>query len=192
MSPLLPQLPRRMTPATVGPMDSQAERRSPDRHAVALRLLRRIAIVALVLSATLVIAPRILTHYGMVGPDLHETLEESARAIATAVSFGAPAGDPHLVAAERELTEARALAAAGRDVDARRLARSATLHAVEAQKSALVERTRSHREAEAVYNDLDRQINDLEKLYENVTPGLAKEQTSQLLSLMKVTRATAG
>lgn len=173
-------------------METSQERRSPERHTVALRLLRRIAILALILSVSLVVAPRILTHYGMVGPALPETLDESARAIATARSYGAPPDDPEVAAAERMLAEARALAAAGKEVDARLFARGATARAVEAQKAALVERTRSHREAEAVYDDLDRQINDLEKLYAKVAPGLEKETTSQLLSVMKVTRATAG
>jgi hypothetical protein len=43
-----------------------------------------------------------------------------------------------------------------------------------------------------VYNDLDRQINDLEKLYSAVTPGLEKEKVRELLGLMKATRQATG
>ena len=47
-------------------MDSRVERRRPDRHLVALRLMRRIAILALVLSAGLWIGPRVLMELGAV------------------------------------------------------------------------------------------------------------------------------
>ena len=53
-------------------------------------------------------------------------------------------------------------------------------------------RTPRSNKAEAVYNDLDGQINDLEKLYAAVTSGLDKEQTAPLLSLMKATRQATG
>jgi hypothetical protein len=43
-----------------------------------------------------------------------------------------------------------------------------------------------------VYTDLDKQINDLEKLYSATAPGLEKEQVGELLSLMKLTRQSAG
>ena len=46
--------------------------------------------------------------------------------------------------------------------------------------------------AQVVYTDLDKQINDLEKLYSATAPGLEKGQVGELLSLMKVTRQSAG
>ena len=49
-------------------MDTRVERRRPDRHLVALRLMRRIAILALVLSAGLWLGPRLLTELGVIGP----------------------------------------------------------------------------------------------------------------------------
>jgi len=64
--------------------------------------------------------------------------------------------------------------------------------AAEAQKQALVRRAGTQQQAEVVYNDLDRQVNDLEKLYNVVTPGLEKEQVGELLTLMKFTRQSAG
>ena len=60
--------------------------------------------------------------------------------------------------------------------------------ATEAQKQALVRRSDSQQRAEVVYTDLDKQINDLEKLYSATAPGLEKQQVGELLSLMKITR----
>ena len=73
-----------------------------------------------------------------------------------------------------------------------RLAARANTHAIEAQKLALSNQSVTQRRAQFVYTDLDRQINDLDKLYSATTPGLQKQQISDLLSVMKVTRATAG
>jgi len=47
-------------------------------------------------------------------------------------------------------------------------------------------------QAEVIYGDLDRQVNEMEKLYSSVTPGLPKPQVSELLSSMKATRVVTG
>jgi hypothetical protein len=173
-------------------MDERAERRRPDRHQFALRLLRRIAVLALVLSVALWAVPRLLVEFGVLGPTAEESINEALRAIATARAYGGGAGLSPLKAAEDEVARARALAQQGREREARHAARRATTSAIEAQKMALVADTEVRVQAEIVYNDLDRQIIALEKLYAEVTPGLEKEQTAQLLSLMKATRQSTG
>ena len=95
-------------------------------------------------------------------------------------------------AAEDEVARAHTLLQQGREREARHAAMRATTSAIEAQKMALVAHTEVRQKAETVYNDLDRQINDLEKLYTEITPGMEKEQLTQLLSLMKATRQSTG
>jgi len=173
-------------------MVEQVERRRPDRHQFALRFLRRIAVLALVLSAVLWAAPRLLVELGVLGPTAQQRIAEAGRAIATARAYGGGAGLAPLKAAEDGVASARALAEQGREREARRTAVRATTAAIEAQRMALVAHTEVRQQAETVYKNLDRQINDLEKLYASITPGLDKAQTSRLVSLMKVTRQSAG
>jgi hypothetical protein len=173
-------------------MDERVERRRPDREKFVLRFLRRIAVMALVLSVALWAVPRLLVEFGVLGPTAQGRIDEAARAIAAARAYGGGPGLPPFKAAEDEVARARALVREGREREARRAALRATSSAIEAQKMALVAHTEVRQQAEVVYNDLDRQINDLEKLYAEVTPGLEKEQVAQLLSLMKVTRQSTG
>jgi len=173
-------------------MVEQVERRRPDRHQFALRFLRRIAVLALVLSAVLWAVPRLLVELGVLGPTAQQRIAEAGRAIATARAYGGGAGLAPLKAAEDGVASARALAEQGREREARRTAVRATTAAIEAQRMALVAHTEVRQQAETVYKNLDRQINDLEKLYASITPGLDKAQTSRLVSLMKVTRQSAG
>jgi hypothetical protein len=172
-------------------MNSQVERRRPDRHLVALRLMRRIAVLALVLSAVLWLGPLALTEMGVLGPRPEECIATADRALAAARTYGA-ASIPVFQKAEHERDRARELARAGKARDARRAAEQATALATEAQKQALVRRSDAQKRAEVVYTDLDKQINDLEKLYSATAPGLEKEQVADLLSLMKITRQSAG
>ena len=173
-------------------MEERVERRRPDRHQFALRLLQRLAILALALALALWAVPRVLVELGVIGPTAEQRIDEARRAIATARAYGSTPGKAPLAAAEDGVTRATALARDGHERDARRAAVGATHSAVEAQKLALVASTELREKAESVYNDLDRQINDLEKRYESVAPGLEKEQTGRLLSLMKVTRQSTG
>ena len=172
-------------------MDTQVERRRPDRHLVALRLMRRIAILALVLTAVLWLGPLVLTEMGVMGPRPEECIATADRALAAARTYGA-VSIPVFQEAEHERDRARELARAGKAREARRAAEHATVLATEAQKQALVRRSDSQQRAEVVYTDLDKQINDLEKLYSATAPGLEKQQVGQLLSLMKMTRQSAG
>jgi hypothetical protein len=172
-------------------METPIDRRRPDRHLVAIRLLRGIAIFALVVSALLWAGPPLLTEMGLLGPTPEERVQIAERALVVARSYGG-ASLPETQAAEGECAHARALAKAGQPREARKAAEHALELATEAQKQALIRRTDSQQRAEAIYNDLDHQINDLEKLYSAVTPGMEKEQVGQMLSMMKMTRQSAG
>ena len=172
-------------------MDTRVERRRPDRHLVALRLMRRIAILALVISAGLWIVPRVLTELGLLGPSPEECVANVDRALAVARTYGG-ASLPVFQKAEHERDRARELARNGQTREARRAAEQAVELATEAQKQALVRRSDAQQRAEVVYTDLDKEINDLEKLYSAAAPGLEKEQVGQILSLMKITRQSAG
>jgi hypothetical protein len=172
-------------------MDSRVERRRPDRHLVALRLMRRIAVLALVLSAGLWIVPRVLTEMGLLGPGPEEAVAIADRALAVARTYGG-ASLPVYQQAEHERDRALDLVRKGQAREAHRAAEQATLLATEAQKQALVRRSESQQRAEVVYTDLDKQINDLEKLYSATAPGLEKQEVGELLSLMKITRQSAG
>jgi len=172
-------------------METRVERRRPDRHLVAVRLLRGIAIAALVSSVLLWVVPRVLIAMGVLGPTPEEYVDQADRAIQVARTYGAESL-PVFHKAQAERDQARALVARGQPREARRAAEQARADAVEAQKQALVRRSDAQQRAEIVYNDLDRQINDLEKLYGQVAPGLEKVQLGQLLSLMKATRQSAG
>jgi len=173
-------------------MDERVERRRPDRQQFVLRFLRRIAVAALVLAVAVWAVPRALVEFGLLGPTAHDRIDEAGRAIATARAYGGTGELPALKAAEERVANARALAGQGKEREARREAARATAEAIEAQKMALVARTDVRLRAEAIYKDLEGQINDLEKLYEQVTPGRTKEQTAPLLSLMKATRVSTG
>jgi hypothetical protein len=173
-------------------MDDRVERRRPDRHQFALRLLRRLAILLLVVAVALWGLPRLLVEFGVLGPTAEDRIGEARRAIATARAYGAVDALAPLKAAEDGVARAGTLVQQGKEREARRAAVEATASAIEAQKMALVAQTQVREKAEAVYNDLDRQINDLEKLYDAVVPGLEKQRTAELLTLMKVTRQSTG
>ena len=172
-------------------MDTRVERRRPDRHLIALRLMRRIAVVALVASVVLWVGPLVLTELGVMGPRPEECIETADRALKVARTYGA-ASLPVYQKAEHERDRARELVRSGQPREARRAAEQATTLATEAQKQALVRRSDAQQRAEVVYTDLDKEINDLEKLYSAAAPGLEKEQVGQILSLMKITRQSAG
>jgi hypothetical protein len=173
-------------------MDERVERRRPDRQQFVLRLLRRIAMLALFLAAALWAVPRGLVELGLLGPTAQERIDEAGRAIAAARAYGGGAGLAPLKDAEAGAAAARALAQQGHEREARRAAMGATASAIEAQKMALVAHTEVRQRAQGIYDDLDRQISELEKIYGEVTTGLDREQTAQLLSLMKVTRQATG
>jgi hypothetical protein len=159
---------------------------------LALHLLRRAALYALVAAALLLFVPRLLTEFGVVGEDAAVAVERAGRACEAARAYGATTDMPALREAERQLQSARELVRQGQKREARRAAAAATDQAVEAQRAALVAQQERHRRAEAIVDDVEQRLDDLEKSYGVVTTGLDKEAAAPLFSLMKAARAAGG
>jgi hypothetical protein len=159
---------------------------------LALHLLRRAALYALLAAALLLFVPRLLTHFGVMGENAAVAVERAGRACEAARAYGATTDMPALREAERQLQSARELVRRGEKRDARRAAAAATDHAVEAQRAALVAQQERHRRAEAIVDDVEHRLDDLEKSYGVVTTGLDKATVAPLFSLMKAARAAGG
>jgi len=157
-----------------------------------IMLMRRVAVYALAASAAIWGVPKILIELGVLGPSPDETIAAAERALEAARTYGATPAIPAFAAAQKELERARTLAAQNHRREARHASKRAQDLAVEAQRAALVHRDEARTQATRIYNDLDRQVNDLEKLYSAVSPGLEKASLGELLSLMKVTRMSTG
>ena len=97
--------PMTSTPAQTQPRAKEdgGERRAPDRHLVAVRLMRGVATIALSLSAVLWVAPRILVEMGMLGPDSEESIQAADRSLSLARSYGATDVLAPVQAAQSEL-----------------------------------------------------------------------------------------
>ncbi|HEX6737394.1 MAG TPA: hypothetical protein VF310_03875 [Vicinamibacteria bacterium] len=173
-------------------MEDRNDRRQPNRSAIRQHLMKRLAVLALSLAVGLVLGPLLLVELGWLGPTPQERVGAAERALGVARAYGAPADDAAVRAAEQELAAARRLVAEGRRREARAAAGRAQQQAVAAQREALVRRDESRRQAQMVVDDLDRRINDLEELYEAVTPGLPKPEVSRLFSRMKRAREASG
>jgi len=173
-------------------MEARVDRRRPDRRLFVIILMRRVAVYALAASAAIWGVPKILVEFGVLGPSPDETIAAAERALEAARTYGATPDIPAFAAAQKELERARALAAQNHRREARHASKRAQDLAVEAQRAALVRRDEARTQATRIYNDLDRQVNDLEKLYSAVSPGLEKASVGELLSLMKITRMSTG
>jgi len=161
--------------------------RSGDIH-----LLRRAAVYALVAAVLVLTVPRLLTEFGVLGDDASLAVERAGRAVEAARAYGATAEMEALREAERQLQSARELVTRGEKREARRTAAAAAGHAVEAQRAALVAQQERHRRAEAVVDDVEDRLDDLEESYGVVTKGLDKAAVAPLFSLMKAARAAGG
>lgn len=159
-----------------------------DMSPVALQLLRRVAALSLVLALAIAVAPRALRELGLIGPEAGEALLTAERACEAARTYGATEADPAYGAAQRDLASARALLAKGDEREARAAAERAVEQAIVAQRTALVNHEQARIQAERIVEDVDRVLNELEDLYDEVTPGLSRAQVSELLSLMKRAR----
>jgi hypothetical protein len=159
---------------------------------LALHLLRRAALYAMVAATLLLIVPRVLLEFGVLGEDAGATVERAGRALEAARSYGASAEMPAMRDAERQLQAARALLSRGEKREARRMAAAAQASAVEAQRGALVAQQEQHRRAEAIVDDVDKRLNALEESYTVMTTGLDKAAVAPLFSLMKTARAAGG
>lgn len=173
-------------------MEAGVDRRRPDRRAFVILLLRRVTVYAFTAAFFIWVVPRLLVEFGVLGPSPDETIAAAERALEAARTYGATPDIASFAAAQKELERARGLAAQNRGREARHASKRAQELAVEAQRQALVRRDETRHHAELIYDDLDRQVNELEKLYSSVTPGLSKSEVGELLSLMKATRVATG
>lgn len=170
----------------------RADRVDGAMRPLALHLLRRAALYAFLGAALLLVVPRFLIEFGIVGEEAAVAVERAGRAVEAARAYGANAEMAALRDADRRLQSARELLARGEEREARRAAAAAAAGAVEAQRAALVARQDEHRRAEAVVDDVERRLDDLEKSYGVVTTGLDKAAVAPLFSLMKAARAAGG
>jgi hypothetical protein len=159
---------------------------------LALHLLRRAALFALVAAALLLAVPRVLTELGVLGEDAATTVDRAGRAVEAARAYGATSDMSAMRDAEQRLQSARDLVRRGEKREARRAAAAATTDAVEAQRAALVARQDAQRRAEAIVHDVERRLDDLEDSYGQVAAGLDKTAVAPLFSRMKAARAAGG
>ena len=159
---------------------------------LALHLLRRGALYALVAAGLLAVVPPALLEFGVLGEKAGTVIERASRAVDAARSYGATAEMPALREADRQLQAARDFARQGEDREARRAAAAARASAVEAQRAALVTQQEQHSRAEAIVDDVDKRLNSLEESYTVMTTGLDKATVGPLFSLMKTARAAGG
>jgi hypothetical protein len=155
---------------------------------LAVQVLRRLALLALVAAAALAALPPALRELGM-GGGPQGAVDAAARGIDVARSYGARESDPPLAAALAELERARGLLARGQGRPARSAAHAARERAVEAQRAALARREDTRRRAQQVVLGIDKRISALEELYGQVTPGLDRPTVNRLLDVMKEARA---
>ena len=158
---------------------------------LAMALLRRVAIYALLLAGALLAVPKALTELGLIGPSAEQGIDTASHSLLAARLYGGE-DTPAYAEAARELERARRLAHEGSERAARHAAERARRSAVAAQRAALVQRDDERRRAEAIVDDADKQLNELENLYEKVTPKLDKATVSRLLSQMKEARKAGG
>jgi len=159
---------------------------------LAIHLLRRAALYALLAAALLLVVPRVLLEFGVLGEDAAAAVDRAGRAVDAARTYGAKGEMSALREADRELQSAREHLARGEKREARRAAAAARTNAVEAQRAALVAQQEEERKAEAIVEDLDKRLNELEESYTVVTTGLDKSTVAPLFSLMKTARAAGG
>jgi hypothetical protein len=150
--------------------------------------LRRLAIAAIALAVLLLVVPRLLRHLGVVGPRPAELVESAARSLDAARTYGAGEELSAYRAAVVELEKARRLLAEGAAGRARKAALAASEQAIVAQRQALARREDERRTGQAVVDDVDRRLNQLEELYAQVTPRLDKASTGVFLTRMKEAR----
>jgi hypothetical protein len=156
------------------------------------RLLRIIAVIALVSAAVIFVVPRVLFHYGLLGPTTAQRVAAARQAVEVARKYGATTADvPALASAERELAEAEALVARGEEHQARHAAERAQALADAAQQAALVGRDARRLRAKQVIDTLDHRIDELEDLYSTRSKGVGPERARHLFSRMKQARASA-
>lgn len=157
---------------------------------LALHVLRRLAALLLVLTGLLLVTPRALVELGLVGPDADEEIARAHAGLRAAETYGG-ASLPSFVAARNELQSAERLARSGDRRAARHAAVRAAGAAADAQREALARRVEAAARAEKIIEDIDRDVNGLEKAYAEVSAGRRSDERARLVSALKKARATA-
>lgn len=155
---------------------------------LAVELVRRLSWFAVFLALVLLALPPLLTELGLWGPTAVDQITSAERSLATARVYGGSEEEAAYRTAAGAIAQARAFLGQGHDRQARRAAQTAMEHAVEAQRAALSGRETRRRQASLAALDIDRQMNDLEKLYSQVNTSDDKETSSALVSAMKEAR----
>jgi hypothetical protein len=154
---------------------------------LALLLLRRATLYALVLAVLLIAGPWLLTSFGLLGPSLDEEIDSAERSLIAARSYGAE-GEPALLRAVAALGDARAAAARGERFRARRALKLARENAILAQGAALAAREDARKAAQKTIAEIDRALSELEELYSQASKRVDKQESDRLFALMKTTR----
>jgi len=152
--------------------------------------LRRLAWAAVLLAALLFVGPRVLRHFGLIGPRAPELVESAARSLEAAHAYGADEDLPEYREAQEELARARRLLREGHRRAAREAAGAATERAIVAQRKALARSEAERRAAQAAVEEVDRRLVELEEIYSQAAPRLDKAHLGPLLSLIKEARQT--
>lgn len=153
-----------------------------------VHFLRRLTLGALLVAVLLLVVPRLLTELGVLGPGAEALVATAAAGVDAARGFGATEDLPSFAEAGRELEAARSALRAGREGEARRAAKRAIEHAVVAQRDGLIRRDAERRRAEAIVNEADRRLIELEGLYGRALKNVDKSRVPELLSFMKAAR----
>ena len=148
---------------------------------LAVELLRRLSLLAIVVSVCLLVMPRALSEFGVIGPGVDEQIAATERSLTVAQAYGAGPHDPAFHAAQDALTEARRLARDGQAWSARAAVKKASAHAVAAQRAALTSREGHRRQAATIAADMDGRLNDLEALYSQATRGSGASAAEKVL-----------
>jgi hypothetical protein len=155
---------------------------------LALELVRRLSVLAVVLAAALLVVPWALNSLGVIGPDVQDRIGAAERALQVAREYGGVPTDAEFQKAEAELASARRLAGDGDAWQARRAAGRAAEQAVAAQRVALTAREGARRQVASVGADIDRKMNDLEELYARLAPEMGKTRAEAFVPRMKSAR----
>jgi hypothetical protein len=150
-----------------------------------------VSVLALVASALLLATPRVLVYFGLIGPSARDRIAEAERMVRAAESYGATSEGAALAAARQELETARRQVAAGNGRAAREAAGRAVAKATDAQAAALVREREAEQRAQAVVEELDHQVNELENMFDEVSRDLSRERRSALLKMMREARKSA-
>jgi hypothetical protein len=156
-----------------------------------LRLLRRIAVLALVAAALILTVPRALYHFGFLGPTTAHRVAAARQAVEVARGYGARAETPGMAAAEQALASAEALMAKELDHEARHAAERAQALAGQAQQAAIIGRDAKRVQAKQIIDSLDQRIDELEDIYSVKSKGVGALRARHLFSRMKHARATS-